>query len=189
MAEGRGAGSAPGSSPHTRGALDWSGVCFVADRIIPAYAGSTRAGRWPCRRSEDHPRIRGEHHLGASMCTSASGSSPHTRGAPRNVPHTTPLARIIPAYAGSTPLSTPRTRSRRDHPRIRGEHPTCLSRCTSIAGSSPHTRGARETSFTDPDSAGIIPAYAGSTPVFCPLAARVADHPRIRGEHRSTETG
>ena len=30
-----------GSSPHTRGALDWSGVCFVTARIIPAYAGST----------------------------------------------------------------------------------------------------------------------------------------------------
>ena len=29
----------------------------------------------------------------------------------------------------------------------------------------------------------IIPAYAGSTPASLPPAARVADHPRIRGEH------
>ena len=34
--------------------------------------------------------------------------------------------------------------------------------------------------------AGIIPAYAGSTATSRPLAGRVADHPRIRGEHTMT---
>ena len=29
---------------------------------------------------------------------------------------------IIPAYAGSTPVAAPASRSREDHPRIRGEH-------------------------------------------------------------------
>ena len=52
---------AQGSSPHTRGAPPTSASRTRSKRIIPAYAGSTRAGRRPCRRSGDHPRIRGEH--------------------------------------------------------------------------------------------------------------------------------
>ncbi len=31
---------------------------------------------------------------------------------------------------------------------------------------------------------GIIPAYAGSTPRDLVRAAEMADHPRLRGEHR-----
>ena len=92
-----------GSSPHTRGTL-----------------GLTVVG---CLIASDHPRIRGEH------CSCAENSF-------RNVG-------IIPAYAGNTTHwqtcgyvvagSSPHTRgtrccrsrrcgSRRDHPRIRGEH-------------------------------------------------------------------
>ena len=51
------------------------------------------------------------------------------------------------------------------------------------AGSSPHTRGARDVDWKFHFSIRIIPAYAGSTAASRPLAGRVADHPRIRGEH------
>ena len=92
-----------GSSPHTRGAL-------------------YRVGAIP-KIGEDHPRIRGEHrwtkrdmdrlyriipaYAGSTSCARMNssvfaGSSPHTRGAP---------------VSRSTS-----TASRRDHPRIRGEH-------------------------------------------------------------------
>ena len=95
---------------------------------------------------------------------SADGSSPHTRGAP-----------------GRPPCSG---RTRRDHPRIRGEHLPCSSRlrtpcgiipayagstsssvspCTRFTGSSPHTRGAPEPQAT--------------------RSLLTRDHPRIRGEH------
>ncbi len=133
-----------GSSPHTRG----------APRRPPR---STRS-------AGDHPRIRGEHLLrhGASprrggiipayagsttlnMPTrfTFSGSSPHTRGAPRR--------------------TACRTRRRWDHPRIRGEHEwTVLTRSQS-EGSSPHTRGALRGYEQASDGTGIIPAYAGST--------------------------
>ena len=52
---------APGSSPHTRGALPAQHAVWATVRIIPAYAGSTctRSGADSAR--EDHPRIRGEH--------------------------------------------------------------------------------------------------------------------------------
>ena len=51
-------------------------------------------------------------------------------------------------------------------------------------GSSPHTRGAHRHQSSEHAQSGIIPAYAGST--FSPTRrrSRMADHPRIRGEHR-----
>ena len=70
-----------GSSPHTRGAPDRTAGLGCRRRIIPAYAGSTRAaagtgiGRW------DHPRIRGEHDYAKRAHAGLKGSSPHTRGA------------------------------------------------------------------------------------------------------------
>ena len=219
--------SSKGSSPHTRGA--------------PRHP--TPRGPGP----RDHPRIRGEHHgrgvrerrvrgiipayAGSTLdckrpSPTAWGSSPHTRGARLAMPcprsragdhprirgeHPAPhdplriVRGIIPAYAGSTPQnamcqqfcqgSSPHTRgartttwswgtTRRDHPRIRGEH-----------------HSWRAPSLPLP---GIIPAYAGSTygstgVPYCamgssphtrgaPASSRSTrtpggDHPRIRGEH------
>ena len=71
--------------------------------------------------------------------------------------------RIIPAYAGSTSKSSPRTLPVKDHPRIRGEHRALNPGGVFSAGSSPHTRGA---------PSAEIPPIASSR-----------DHPRIRGEH------
>ena len=50
-----------GSSPHTRGARLTRYLPKEADRIIPAYAGSTRHSFCHRRPAWDHPRIRGEH--------------------------------------------------------------------------------------------------------------------------------
>ena len=53
--------AASGSSPHTRGTLEFLYGTERRHGIIPAFAGSTRP---PCHRRrepEDHPRIRGEH--------------------------------------------------------------------------------------------------------------------------------
>ena len=52
-----------------------------------------------------------------------------------------------------------------------------------MTGSSPHTRGAQRMPGSGFALAGIIPAYAGSTPAPTPSAAGAGDHPRIRGEH------
>ena len=134
----------------------------------------------------------------------ARGSSPHTRGALRNVAHNIPLGRIIPAYAGST--AGPRGRRRRrgdhprirgehgggvlvdvpgavDHPRIRGEHVGWAWEGVKLVGSSPHTRGAHAREHQTRRVHGIIPAYAGSTSGASDDGRPVRDHPRIRGEH------
>ena len=52
-------------------------------------------------------------------------------------------------------------------------------------GSSPHTRGALKLVFQIGVTAGIIPAYAGSTSWSILMSYGQLDHPRIRGEHAS----
>ena len=111
----------------------------------------------------DHPRIRGEHRTLADVHWRQVGSSPHTRGAQQRRICKTFSIRIIPAYAGSTPLTDSHFVGGGDHPRIRGEHQP------------PRVR--------DGEGAGIIPAYAGSTDWDGIMAKTKADHPRIRGEH------
>ena len=173
-----------GSSPHTRGARGASGARIVRGGIIPAYAGSTLI---PCSRatsSSDHPRIRGEH-AGLGLGEAAArGSSPHTRGAPILLARQRLQIRIIPAYAGSTSRKSPERSSRRDHPRIRGEHDAGEHGYERRQGSSPHTRGAHDQRRSDDRRRGIIPAYAGSTRERDHGDFVEGDHPRIRGEHQ-----
>ena len=133
----------PGSSPHTRGALDEARFHHVVGGIIPAYAGSTF----------------GTHRVPIDV----SGSSPHTRGARDFRRPLRLLRRIIPAYAGSTHRLGCAGDFGRDHPRIRGEHDAAPAGDLHVGGSSPHTRGARADESRHRRRFGIIPAYAGST--------------------------
>ena len=70
-----------GSSPLTRGARPKRISRFTADRLIPAYAGSTSRAISVSRATRAHPRLRGEHMLLAFHGEIARGSSPLTRGA------------------------------------------------------------------------------------------------------------
>ena len=155
-----------------------------ARRIIPAYAGSTNPKQVRTNLSQDHPRIRGEHILGRLRVSKGLGSSPHTRGARQAILPVSSLARIIPAYAGSTPTSPSVSLTTRDHPRIRGEHFIKYGIVPSSEGSSPHTRGALDREAVAAGVDGIIPAYAGSTPRPRRRTCSSLDHPRIRGEHQ-----
>ena len=173
-----------GSSPHTRGAQRPRRKLSIHRGIIPAYAGSTSiASKTKCRQ-RDHPRIRGEHHAGLGRRRDACGSSPHTRGAHVGDAAALDGDGIIPAYAGSTGRRRRRGRSYRDHPRIRGEHLPPAPAAAPTRTSSPHTRGALVDVVGRAASGGIIPAYAGSTAALASQAHSIADHPRIRGEHR-----
>ena len=133
----------PGSSPHTRGALVFSGMTAAQARIIPAYAGSTLSRDSARRSPMDHPRIRGEHRLSGLYTGDGQGSSPHTRGAQPRPHRRHPKTRIIPAYVGSTRSASSAPCRSGDHPRIRGEH----------------RRSPRKARVWQ----RIIPAYAGST--------------------------
>ena len=156
-------GCGAGSSPHTRGAQLGGQPGALGEGIIPAYAGSTQDRSDVPHLTPDHPRIRGEHASKRHSNYRNPGSSPHTRGAPRNVSHATPSPRIIPAYAGSTRCAASSIGEVRDHPRIRGEHIQDTPLTNVTPGSSPHTRGARPAARPSGGLHGIIPAYAGST--------------------------
>ena len=152
-------------------------------RIIPAYAGSTEAsttGR--CARS-DHPRVCGEHPASRSRPAVGWGSSPRMRGAPGFPGPRGYLLGIIPAYAGSTRVSTRGRTSRRDHPRVCGEHDPVRMVAEDTGGSSPRMRGARRRQAHAGRGVGIIPAYAGSTPARRSTPTTTRDHPRVCGEH------
>ena len=130
-----------------------------------------------------HPRLRGEHSWRSSHCNCTTGSSPLTRGARRGVAHVHRKARLIPAYAGSTPSSIFLARLRRAHPRLRGEHAKHMIFDQGAAGSSPLTRGALIAIIVLVIAIGLIPAYAGSTPGVIFLVSQSRAHPRLRGEH------
>ena len=153
-----------GSSPHTRGAPSRGLSSRFRQGIIPAYAGSTSSIHTKGEVKRDHPRIRGEHTYGAKKIALRRGSSPHTRGAPLFSAALQLSKWIIPAYAGSTCRGATAGGSIRDHPRIRGEHRPRGFRSAPGPGSSPHTRGALPAVGLFLRVAGIIPAYAGSTP-------------------------
>ena len=172
-----------GSSPHTRGARRPRLSASDPRRIIPAYAGSTDSEGTLLVSVRDHPRIRGEHGTAKKNSPNSNGSSPHTRGAHVHVRLRNDIARIIPAYAGSTRASAASFCHEADHPRIRGEHCPRGAGPVGVDGSSPHTRGAPSSSHTFVPHSGIIPAYAGSTSCAWGVSHFLADHPRIRGEH------
>ena len=111
------------------------------------------------------------------------GSSPHTRGALDQMVVAELEPRIIPAYAGSTPLTDLKSVGGGDHPRIRGEHDGPEIIVVEGLGSSPHTRGAPRHLHLRRQKSGIIPAYAGSTREPGLPGGCQRDHPRIRGEH------
>mgnify|MGYP000480950221 CR=1 FL=1 len=100
----------------------------------------------------------------ARILRSASGSSPHTRGAQMRIERENHQTGIIPAYAGSTGSLANSAGISWDHPRIRGEHGGVVVRA--------------------PEFQRIIPAYAGSTDAGNEPIVDIEDHPRIRGEHR-----
>ena len=158
--------SPPGSSPHARGALGVIVRCAGCEGIIPACAGSTTHRRCDQTRRGDHPRMRGEHSYAGAEGRHLWGSSPHARGAHLDDQGVLDVQRIIPACAGSTTRRRGTTCHRRDHPRMRGEHPTDNSTALTATGSSPHARGA----------------LRGGT--FHPRLHR--DHPRMRGEHSAS---
>ena len=159
-------GTLRGSSPHVRGAHVRTLIVPACGGIIPACTGSTttssrtRTGRW------DHPRMCGEHFDEWIDDMSATGSSPHVRGAPCCLVRTTPswgssphvrgapvvhglldgLGGIIPACAGSTTPPAQDRHATRDHPRMCGEHIQRVLRRIAEQGSSPHVRGARSRS-------------------------------------------
>ncbi len=127
--------------------------------------------------------MRGEHSACRSSASGRRGPSPRARGARRHLRHGYLPLGTIPACAGSTQVSGAHGQLPRDHPRVRGEHISCMQRVLLDAGPSPRARGAPPNSSARGSRRGTIPACAGSTLRGALRAAHRRDHPRVRGEH------
>ena len=91
-----------GSSPLARGARRVRGSRGIAERLIPAGAGSTWHYPWFCGLGAAHPRWRGEHEVDGATPVVGTGSSPLARGALGAPAAYRVIPRLIPAGAGST---------------------------------------------------------------------------------------
>ena len=131
--------------------------------IIPAYAGNTASLRSQSARTEDHPRVCGEHTLRQYGHVFGRGSSPRMRGTLRLPAVAVFDHGIIPAYAGNTLPVFHSTPSGRDHPRVCGEHSSSPWMLSEATGSSPRMRGTQRLGDGAYLADGIIPAYAGNT--------------------------
>ena len=173
----------PGSSPRMRGTPDDHVGHFLRKRIIPAYAGNTASLRSQSARTEDHPRVCGEHRPFGRRLVASKGSSPRMRGT-RAVSSRMPLRDgIIPAYAGNTHTNNHRSGSAWDHPRVCGEHFYVRTQDGEMRGSSPRMRGTPVRLRNRRPVRGIIPAYAGNTQCARMRSRFDGDHPRVCGEH------
>ena len=176
-------GLAAGSSPLTRGKLPRPAEGTDRERLIPAHAGKTAPARAGSTRGWAHPRSRGENSWKLKGKAIVSGSSPLTRGKRRRYRIRGAHAGLIPAHAGKTPPVSHPWRSRRAHPRSRGENVGQLVPVLGGQGSSPLTRGKRWHTWRSWARRGLIPAHAGKTFAAIPRCPRSRAHPRSRGEN------
>ena len=174
-----------GSSPRWRGARTDQNLDFVAQRIIPALAGSTSIMLSSSASAPDHPRVGGEHTSASNPSAAPPGSSPRWRGALRRPDFHGRIRRIIPALAGSTQRNSHKEDDPADHPRVGGEHVPIRTSTLWRNGSSPRWRGALDVRKLLAVAARIIPALAGSTRRSRSNRSHATDHPRVGGEHVS----
>ena len=69
---------------------------------------------------------------------------------------------------------------------MRGEHNAKERYMKATVGSSPHARGAQRPALDVQGYGRIIPACAGSTKNYKSARIIIEDHPRMRGEHKSS---
>ena len=127
--------------------------------------------------------MRGEHSVIATPIHGEAGSSPHARGTHAGVLPGLIRSRFIPACAGNTLSSRVELLLLTVHPRMRGEHVNGYLATAETYGSSPHARGTHHRIRFRRNRRRFIPACAGNTLVPVLVPARVAVHPRMRGEH------
>ena len=177
-----------GSPPLARGTVALRMEMGTRCRITPACAGNRsgqrchETGRW------DHPRLRGEQLRRTHFSRSARGSPPLARGTDEAAEGGSKDAGITPACAGNSASIYAQILHARDHPRLRGEQLSSAFSFLVILGSPPLARGTGEPRRTYCRGSGITPACAGNSCIISVSATAARDHPRLRGEQKSSAT-
>ena len=152
-----------GSSPLTRGKLNTNNHQNNREGLIPAHAGKTLFVGLCAFAHRAHPRSRGENQIKRSGLSQTKGSSPLTRGKPRESGMRLATCGLIPAHAGKTIEAHSNGTVGRAHPRSRGENSLFGLRGGDRLGSSPLTRGKRPPALRGHGARRLIPAHAGKT--------------------------
>ena len=157
-------------------------------RFIPACAGNTVSIDSGMVTLPVHPRVCGEHHHLIALKVSAVGSSPRVRGTRPSLRPSPRGFRFIPACAGNTGWAAGPAPAFAVHPRVCGEHHPIVPQIRSNAGSSPRVRGTLPKEMARVREIRFIPACAGNTMEgeHPPMAITV--HPRVCGEHTSSNS-
>ena len=116
----------------------------------------------------------------------SAGSSPHARGTRISGLVFQVVSGFIPACAGNTACPALVPWRAPVHPRMRGEHARPFAGFSVRAGSSPHARGTHQIVCRCTLDKRFIPACAGNTHRCDPAASGTSVHPRMRGEHSTT---
>ncbi len=128
------------------------------------------------------PACAGSSSLATVAAYMRMGPSPRARGAvTAGILHDENEG-TIPACAGSRRSRPSSRRSRRDHPRVRGEQGAMRPLQGQALGPSPRARGAEASTWSRSSCPRTIPACAGSRSRRRSAAASAGDHPRVRGE-------
>ena len=135
-----------------------------------------------CRKTGDHPRLRGEKGHSSTRRAVHRGSPPLTRGKVTPRPRFSGCPGITPAYAGKRGRLLTDLRWRQDHPRLRGEKARINAGYTQQQGSPPLTRGKGTPHIKSRSQKRITPAYAGKSLHLLKFLISFWDHPRLRGE-------
>ena len=177
-----------GSSPRGRGTPNRRYYAADAPRLIPAWAGNTSATWWRTTSKPAHPRVGGEHKSSVTGSSRASGSSPRGRGTQLGSAAKQGTHRLIPAWAGNTRVCGRSPRQSLAHPRVGGEHVTPQFLQALNGGSSPRGRGTLDRCVGNVGNRRLIPAWAGNTAWCGPARCEPAAHPRVGGEHTSSNS-
>ena len=110
------------------------------------------------------------------------GSPPRGRGKATINQLRQAFAGITPAWAGKSLLTTLRTWSPRDHPRVGGEKQHLGVKSVPDPGSPPRGRGKESPSSSGSPVPGITPAWAGKSFLAGHRLRLAEDHPRVGGE-------
>ena len=130
-----------GSSPRGRGKPVSPTRNRVNRGLIPAWAGKTCAFSHSTPSMRAHPRVGGENPESPSNSLLDPGSSPRGRGKRRQLDTLTDGVRLIPAWAGKTPVAGLTYPTRWAHPRVGGENVSEPPSMAAASGSSPRGRG------------------------------------------------
>ncbi len=152
-----------GSSPRGRGTVGRLGCPLACARVIPAWAGNRANGPWNDCASAGHPRVGGEQMIEPVIACKSPGSSPRGRGTARCPRGISPTRRVIPAWAGNSPLALSPAGAQAGHPRVGGEQVRQTLGSSRPPGSSPRGRGTVAPARARRIARRVIPAWAGNS--------------------------